>query len=132
MPLRRLIDRYTGELCVAACAGQAPPDWVLDALHCLPCDMARGKGKVADRRAVDLVEAAVLKNRVGEVFGGLVINTDAEDNRPKEGTVHLADPALMGRITSGAELDLGASVQAKLTRADPLFTGKNKILFNTV
>ncbi|WP_405851881.1 RNB domain-containing ribonuclease [Streptomyces sp. NBC_00090] len=131
-PLRRLIDRYTGELCVAACAGQAPPSWVLDALYCLPCDMARGKGKVADRRAVDLAEAAVLKNRVGEVFGGTVINTDAEDEKPKEGMVHLAEPAVMGRITSGAKLDLGASVQAKLTRADPLFSGKNKILFNTV
>ncbi|MFJ5136137.1 RNB domain-containing ribonuclease [Streptomyces sp. NPDC088707] len=131
-PLRRLIDRYTGELCVAACAGQAPPNWVLDALNCLPCDMARGKGKVADRRAVDLVEAAVLKNRVGEVFGGVVINTDAEDGRPKEGTVHLAEPAVMGRITSGAELDLGASVQAELTRADPLFAGRNKLLFRSV
>ncbi|MFE2559974.1 RNB domain-containing ribonuclease [Streptomyces sp. NPDC059352] len=131
-PLRRLIDRYTGELCVAACAGQAPPNWVLDALNCLPCDMARGKGKVADRRAVDLVEAAVLKNRVGEVFGGMVINTDAEDEKPKEGMVHLAEPAVMGRITSGAKLDLGASVKAKLTRADPLFSGRHKILFNTV
>ncbi|MFF8381782.1 RNB domain-containing ribonuclease [Streptomyces sp. NPDC015661] len=131
-PLRRLIDRYTGELCVAACADQAPPSWVLDALNCLPCDMARGKGRVADRRAVDLVEAAVLKNRVDEVFGGTVINTDAEDGKPKEGTVHLAEPAVMGRITSGAKLDLGASVQAKLIRADPLFSGKHKILFNKV
>ncbi|MFD2011512.1 RNB domain-containing ribonuclease [Streptomyces narbonensis] len=130
-PLRRLIDRYTGELCVAACAGQAPPEWVLDAMYCLPCDMARGKGKVADRRAVDLVEAAVLKHRVNEVFGGTVINTDAEDGRPKEGTVHLAEPAVMGKITSGAPLDLSASVQAKLTRADPLFPSKNKILFRT-
>ncbi|MFI8915732.1 RNB domain-containing ribonuclease [Streptomyces sp. NPDC053513] len=131
-PLRRLIDRYAGELCVAACAGQAPPNWVLDALHCLPCDMARGKGKAADRRAVDLVEAAVLKDRLNEVFDGTVINTDAEDGKPKEGTVHLADPAVMGRITSGTDLVLGASVHAKLTRADPLFSGKHKILFNTV
>ncbi|WP_318212211.1 RNB domain-containing ribonuclease [Streptomyces sp. SJL17-1] len=131
-PLRRLIDRYTGELCVAACAGRVPPSWVVEALDCLPCDMARGKGKVADRRAVDLAEAAVLKNRVGEVFAGLVINTDAEDDNPKEGMVHLTEPAVMGRITSGARLHLGESIQAKLTRADPLFSGKNKILFNTV
>ncbi|MFB7355331.1 RNB domain-containing ribonuclease [Streptomyces gardneri] len=130
-PLRRLIDRYTGELCVTACAGQAPPDWVLDALQCLPCDMARGKGKLADRRAVDLAEAALLKDREGEIFVGTVINTDAEDGRPKEGTVHLAEPAVMGRITSDAELDLGTGVQARLMRADPLFPGKHKILFRT-
>ncbi|SEE22302.1 RNB domain-containing protein [Streptomyces sp. TLI_105] len=131
-PLRRLIDRYAGELCVAACADQAPPTWVLDALYCLPCDMARGKGKVADRRVVDLAEAALLKDRVGEVFSGTVINTDAEDGNPKVGTVHLAEPAVMGKITSGAKLGLGTSVQAKLTRADPLFSGNHKILFNTV
>ncbi|MFG2331067.1 RNB domain-containing ribonuclease [Streptomyces sp. NPDC048604] len=131
-PLRRLIDRYTGELCVAACADQPPPNWVLDALTCLPCDMARGKGKQADRRAVDLVEAAVLKDRLGQTFGGTVIDTEAEDGEPKKGTVHLTEPAVMGRITSGTELDLGASVQAKLTRADPLFSGRHKILFNTV
>ncbi|MFF0428583.1 RNB domain-containing ribonuclease [Streptomyces sp. NPDC004520] len=131
-PLRRLVDRYTGELCVAACAGQAPPAWVLDALSCLPCDMARGKGRVADRRAVDLAEAAVLKNRVNEIFNGVIINTDAEDDKPKEGTVHLAEPAVRGRIASGSELVLGANVQAELTRADPLFSGKNKILFKAV
>ncbi|MFF8837452.1 RNB domain-containing ribonuclease [Streptomyces sp. NPDC015130] len=130
-PLRRLLDRYTGELCVAACAGEDPPGWVLDALPCLPCDMARGKGKLADRRAVDLAEAALLKDREGEIFVGTVINTDAEDDKPKEGTVHLAEPAVMGKITSGVELELGASVQARLTRADPLFSGRHKVLFRT-
>ncbi|MEU3692895.1 RNB domain-containing ribonuclease [Streptomyces narbonensis] len=131
-PLRRLIDRYTGELCVAACAGEAPPPWVLDALYCLPCDMARGKGKLADRGAVDVAEAAVLKNRVGEIFEGTIINTEVENNRPKEGIVHLAEPAVMGKITSGAELVLGASVQAKLTLADPLSSGRQKIAFRKV
>ncbi|MEU4066368.1 RNB domain-containing ribonuclease [Streptomyces wedmorensis] len=61
-----------------------------------------------------------------------VINTDAEDNDPKEGTVHLADPAVMGKITSGSKLDLGANVQAKLIRADPLFSGREKVLFDVV
>ncbi|MGW8355422.1 RNB domain-containing ribonuclease [Streptomyces wedmorensis] len=131
-PLRRLVDRYTGELCVAACADKPPPKWVLDALYCMPCDMARGKSKVADRRVVDIAEAAVLEHREGEIFSGLVINTDAEDNDPKEGTVHLADPAVMGKITSGSKLDLGANVQAKLIRADPLFSGREKVLFNVV
>ncbi|MGW8760959.1 RNB domain-containing ribonuclease [Streptomyces sp. NPDC055815] len=131
-PLRRLIDRYVGALCVTACADKPPPKWVLDALYCLPCDMARGKGRVAERRAVDLVEAAVLKNRVDEIFGGLIINTDKEDGRPKEGTVHLAEPAVRGKITSAGDLTLGASVQAKLTLADPLGLDKEKILFEAL
>lgn len=131
-PLRRLIDRYTGALCVAACADKPPPNWVLDALYCLPCDMARGKGKLADRGAVDLAEAAVLKNREGQIFGGTIINTDAEFNKPKEGTVHLAEPAVMGKITSGEKLKLGASVQAELTLADPLSSDRHKVVFKKV
>ncbi|NXY98438.1 RNB domain-containing ribonuclease [Streptomyces sp. BR123] len=128
-PLRRLIDRYTGELCVAACAGQAPPDWVLTALYGLPCDMLRGKGAKADRRSVDLAEAAVLMNRVGQVFEAAVINTDEEANRPREGLLHLADPAVLGRVKAEAALKLGETVRATLRRANPGHPGENKVLF---
>ncbi|MEU4727286.1 RNB domain-containing ribonuclease [Streptomyces sp. NPDC023588] len=131
-PLRRLVDRYTGELCVAACAGKAPPDWVLEALPCLPCAMERGKGKVADRDSVDLAEAAVLKNRVGEVFDVTVINTDREFDHLKEGTAHLAEPAVMGKVTSATDLVLGAGIRAELKRADPFFVGRHKVLFRKV
>ncbi|MER5933245.1 RNB domain-containing ribonuclease [Streptomyces sp. NPDC002054] len=128
-PLRRLIDRYTGELCVASCADQAPPDWVLTALYGLPCDMTRGKGSRADRRSVDLAEAAMLKNRVGEVFGATVINTDKEFNKPHEGQVHLADPAVIGKVTSDRDLVLGESVRVTLERADPAHSEEDKVLF---
>lgn len=129
-PLRRLVDRYTGELCVAACADKPPPKWVLDALHCLPCDMARGKAGVADRQTVDLAEAAVLMHRVGEVFDAAVIDTDAERDDPHKGKVYLADPAVMAKVTStnGQSLLLGASVRAKLKRADPS-SDDDKVLF---
>ncbi|MFC9814951.1 ribonuclease catalytic domain-containing protein [Streptomyces virginiae] len=129
-PLRRLVDRYTGELCVAACADKPPPKWVLDALHCLPCDLARGKGGLADRQTVDLAEAVVLMNREGEVFDAAVIDTDAERNDPLTGRVYLADPAVLAKITStdGQKLRLGASVRARLERAD-LSSDDDKVLF---
>ncbi|MEU6804754.1 RNB domain-containing ribonuclease [Streptomyces neyagawaensis] len=129
-PLRRLVDRYTGELCVAACADKVPPTWVLDALSCLPCDMARGKGVQADRQTVDLAEAAVLKDRVGEVFDATVIDTDAEWGRPREGRVFLADPAVLAKVESnnGLELQLGSSVRARLKRAAPA-ADEDKVLF---
>ncbi|WP_180304042.1 RNB domain-containing ribonuclease [Streptomyces sp. JV178] len=129
-PLRRLVDRYTGELCVAACADKAPPNWVLDALHCIPCDMARGKSGLADRQTVDLAEAAVLMHRVGEVFDAAVIDTDAEWGRPREGKVFLADPAVLARVesTNGLDLQLGSSVRATLKRANPSADG-DKVLF---
>lgn len=129
-PLRRLVDRYAGELCVAACADEPPPKWVLDALHCLPCDMARGKGGAADRQTVDLAEAAVLMHRVGEVFDAAVIDTDAERDDPFKGKVYLADPAVLAKVasTNGRKLLLGASVRARLKRADPS-SDDDKVLF---
>ncbi|MFB7462779.1 RNB domain-containing ribonuclease [Streptomyces sp. NPDC056224] len=135
-PLRRLVDRYTGELCVAACAGQAPPDWVLAALDDLPGRMAKAKGSTADRQSVDLVEAALLMDRVGGVFDATVIDTDEEEARsnPRAGLVQLADPAVLGKVTSAdADLKLGASVRVRLERADPAFPDKDKkILFSLV
>ncbi|KOU33808.1 ribonuclease II [Streptomyces sp. WM6373] len=130
-PLRRLVDRYTGELCVAACADKPPPKWVLDALHCLPCDMARAKGGVADRQTVDLAEAMALRHREGEVFDAAVIDTDAERNDPLSGKVYLAEPAVLAKITStnGEKLRLGARVRARLKRADPS-SDDDKVLFN--
>ncbi|MFJ5552287.1 RNB domain-containing ribonuclease [Streptomyces sp. NPDC093225] len=129
-PLRRLVDRYTGELCVAACADKPPPNWVLDALACIPCDMARGKSSQADRQTVDLAEAAVLKDRVGQVFDAAVIDTDAERGKPREGKVFLADPAVLAKVesTNGLELQLGSSVRATLKKADP-FASDDKVLF---
>ncbi|MEV7526470.1 RNB domain-containing ribonuclease [Streptomyces sp. NPDC091371] len=129
-PLRRLVDRYTGELCVAACADKAPPNWVLDALYCIPCDMARGKSGLADRQTVDLAEAAVLKDREGEEFEVAVIDTDAERGKPREGKVFLADPAVLAKVesTNGLDLQLGSSIRATLKRANPSADG-DKVLF---
>ena len=35
-PLRRLVDRYAGEVCLALCAGVPVPGWALRALDALP------------------------------------------------------------------------------------------------
>lgn len=132
-PMRRLVDRYAGELCVAACAGQAPPAWVLAALDGLPARMAGGKGGKADRESVDIVEAALLMKREGEVFDAAVIDTDVDAPAPAfGGLAYLADPPVMGRISSPTgSLELGASVRAKLDRADPKAgLDVDKILFS--
>nr|WSX52120.1 RNB domain-containing ribonuclease [Streptomyces sp. NBC_00974] len=126
-PLRRLVDRYAGELCVAAVAGDGPPQWVLSALADLPEEMADGTrlANTAERESVDLVEAALLKDHVGETFEAMVI--DVREREPLVGTVHLEDPAVVGRIeaTSG-KLPLGDWIRVRLTEADP---GTSKVLF---
>ncbi|MFB7510578.1 RNB domain-containing ribonuclease, partial [Streptomyces broussonetiae] len=124
-PLRRLADRYAAEICLAAVAGQAPPDWVLGALAALPRQMADGAriAGTVERECIDLVEAALLKDRIGDVFEACVV--DVEERQPTVGTVQLIAPAVIGRI-EGDDLPLGERLRVRLVRAEP---GASKILF---
>jgi exoribonuclease R len=126
-PLRRLVDRYAGELCLAAVAGQDPPEWVTAALPELPDRMAEGARRAnrVERESVDVVEAALLMDRVGEVFTGTVV--DVRDGDPRTGTVHLRSPAVVARLESAdTALPLGERIAVRLTRAYP---GREKALF---
>ena len=118
-PLRRLADRYASELCLAAVAEQPPPDWVLAALDALPKEMAEGgrRAGAVERGCVDIVEAALLRDRVGEVFEGCVV--DVREHEPTVGTVQLESPAVVARIDGdGAPLPLGERLRVRLTRAE--------------
>lgn len=128
-PLRRLVDRYASELCLAAAAGEEPPEWVLAALDDLPKRMAEGtrRAGTAERECVDIVEAALLKDRVGELFDGTVV--DVQEREPTVGTVQLESPAVVARIKSeegAGSLPLGERLRVRLTQADP---GSAKVLF---
>ncbi|WP_248870024.1 RNB domain-containing ribonuclease [Streptomyces sp. HNA39] len=119
-PLRRLVDRYAAELCLAATAGKEPPEWVREALPALPKEMAEGtrRANTVERACVDLVEAALLEGRVGELFDAYVV--DVGERNPATGTVHLRDPAVVGRIEGGtAPLPLGERLRVRLTQAGP-------------
>ncbi|MEV8586489.1 RNB domain-containing ribonuclease [Streptomyces sp. NPDC051180] len=126
-PLRRLVDRYAGELCVSAVAGNEPPEWVRAALPALPDEMAAGsrRANTVERESVDIVEAALLSGRVGEIFDAYVI--DVKEREPAVGTVHLDDPAVVARIQGGtSRLPLGEWLRVRLAEADP---GSSKVLF---
>src|SRR3954447_23200863 len=117
-PLRRLGDRYAGEICVALCAGTEVPDWVLSRLHDLP-DLMRDGGRRASQyesAVLNLVEAGVLQHRVGETFAGVV--TDVEEKDPTRGTVIVQEPAVEARVTSTGPVPLGTDVDVRLTQAD--------------
>ncbi|MEU9730158.1 RNB domain-containing ribonuclease [Streptomyces sp. NPDC048002] len=117
-PLRRLADRFATELCLAAVADGPVSDWVLAALESLPKEMAEGSRRAGavERACVDLVEAALLKDRLGEVFDGCVV--DVDDHEPGIGTVQLETPAVIGRIESPGPLPLGERIRARLTQVD--------------
>ena len=117
-PLRRLGDRYAGEVCLAICAGTPVPDWVAAALPGLPKtlqDSARRAGSY-ERAVLDLVEAAVLADRVGEQFAGVV--TSVRDDEATSGVVVLAEVGVEAPVTSTAPLPLGEDVTVTLATAD--------------
>jgi exoribonuclease R len=120
-PLRRLVDRYVGETCVALCAGEEVPGWVREALPRLPETMRESarRANTYEREVLDLVEAVVLRPRVGQSFDGMVVATSGKD--PAQGEVMVADPAVEARLDSGdgSPLPLGQDVRVRLTEADP-------------
>jgi exoribonuclease R len=118
-PLRRLVDRYGGEVCVALCADTPVPSWVRDRLRELPKEMqsSDAAAKRFERAVLDAVEASVLQARVGEKFAGAVVDLDDKD--PHKGTVMLRDPAVEARVSSnGGRLPLGHDVEVTLVEAD--------------
>jgi exoribonuclease R len=120
-PLRRLVDRYAGEVCVALCAGHEVPDWARQALPGLPDTMRESARRAStyEREVVDLVEAVVLRPRVGETFPGMVVSVSADE--PTKGEVMVSDPAVEARLQSGTDkpLPLGQEADVRLTEADP-------------
>lgn len=118
-PLRRLVDRYTGEVCVALCAQQPIPVWALAALPGLPATMqASGhRARQYEKAVLDLAEAAVLAPRVGETFAGAIVEVAAGD--PRKGVVMVRDPAIEAGLSGSVALPLGKDVEVKLVEADP-------------
>ena len=120
-PLRRLVDRYGEEVCIAACAQAPVPEWVLQALPDLPGVMEQtGKrARAIGRGTLTALEALVLRGHEGEVFDGVI--TSERDGR---GELVLAEPAVVTEIRAGKKasdggLPVGERVQVRLLSADP-------------
>ena len=120
-PLRRLVDRYGEEVCIAACAQGPVPEWVLQALPDLPGVMEQtGKrARAIGRGALTALEALVLRGHEGEVFDGVI--TSERDGR---GELVLAEPAVVTEIRAGKKasdggLPVGERVRVRLLSADP-------------
>jgi exoribonuclease R len=113
-PLRRLVDRYGTEVCLATCAGGAVPEWVSGMLAGLP-EIMRSADRLAheiDRAVVDATEAWLLRDRVGQLFDALVIDANAHS-----ATITLDVPAVRARCT-GTDLPIGERVTVRLLEAD--------------
>lgn len=120
-PLRRLVDRYGEEVCIAACAQAPVPEWALQALPDLPgvMEQAGKRARAIGRGALTALEALVLRGHEGEVFDGVI--TSEHDGR---GELVLAEPAVVTEIRAGKKpsdggLPVGERVRVRLLSADP-------------
>jgi exoribonuclease R len=122
-PLRRLADRYATEVCLAVNEGREVPGWVREALPRLPAVMEQSghRASAAGRGAVDLAEAVLLADRVGEEFDAVVIDVNGArhpgHNEAPSGTIAIDAPPVRARC-QGA-LPLGERIRVKLVTADP-------------
>jgi len=125
-PLRRLGDRYAGEICLALCAGTEVPSWVLARLSEIP-DLMKDAGRRSSQyeaMVLDLVEAGILHRHVGETFEGVVTEVDEQDET--HGRVTIQEPAVEARVTARERLPLGTEAEVRLTQAD---VGSRSVLF---
>ena len=114
-PLRRLVDRYVSEVCLAVHAGGEVPGWAREALPALPETMKRSGQRASQYEAgvVSAVEAALLERSVGRVFDAVVVEVDRDG---EGGTIQLTEPAVTAHARG--ELPLGERIRVRLTLAD--------------
>jgi exoribonuclease R len=113
-PIRRLVDRFGSEVCVALAAGADLPDWARSALPELPALMTGG-GRLAgalERAVVDATESWLLAGQEGRDFPAVVLDAGKD-----KGTVVLAEPAVRATC-AGADLPVGERITARLEVAD--------------
>jgi exoribonuclease R len=118
-PIRRLVDRYAAEICVALCSEEEVPGWVLERLDDLPRTMQTSGQRASqyENAIVNLVEAEILRDRAGETFDGVVVAVDQDD--PRRGDVVIQQPAIEAPVVGAGELPLGTDVTVRLVEADP-------------
>ncbi len=112
-PLRRLVDRFGLLVCHGLAGDGEVPQWLREALPVLPEIMSSSDSQAGqlDRRSTDLVEAAVLAERVGQSFPAVAID------RSKSGVkVQLTDPAILAQAKGDAEP--GTEVVVRLVGVD--------------
>ncbi|MCC2593483.1 RNB domain-containing ribonuclease [Tessaracoccus sp. OS52] len=115
-PLRRLVDRFVLEICHSISNGLAVPEWATAALANLPQQMADSgrKANSYERGVVDLAEALVLSDRVGEIFDAVLIDVYPKNSM---GTVQIKEPAIEAQLKAD-QRDVGQELRVRLDKVD--------------
>lgn len=113
-PLRRLADRYVVRAALAVANGQPVPETVTNAFEKLPEVMRRTDaiaGRI-ERAAIDLAEAVMLADRVGDAFDAVV--TDADERGVR---LQLCEVPVVARLATNG-FEPGDAVRVRLAEVD--------------
>ncbi|MEU3275334.1 RNB domain-containing ribonuclease [Saccharomonospora sp. NPDC006951] len=113
-PIRRLVDRFATEVCLAVTSGKPVPRWVRASLAELP-ELMQGSDTFAarvERAYLDQVEAWMLAEHIGRVFDAVVLR--AEENKAE---IFVENPPVLGKC-SGSGFPEGGRISVRLTAVD--------------
>ncbi|WP_293951416.1 RNB domain-containing ribonuclease [uncultured Corynebacterium sp.] len=116
-PLRRLVDRFATEYCLAIAGGYEVPDWVKTVQDEVLESMKRTSalaGQV-DNACLDLTEATVLRPWVGQNFNGVALSSDEEKATAR---LFIMDPPVFARGLGAPKA--GTRQEFTLITADPV------------
>ena len=114
-PLRRLVDRWTLAICLAASNGEPVPDWVRGSVDELPALMQESGQRASRLNAatINTVEAALLTPLVGTTIDATVIEL-----RGERATIQIAAPAVTATSPVPSDAKPGDVVRLRVVRAD--------------
>ena len=101
-PLRRLVDRYATEVCLALSAGTEVPQWVSEDAPTVLKTMMRTNqlANTVDRACLNLTEATVLQPWVGHNFQAVIMQTNEEAGTAR---VFILDPPVLAECAGQPE-----------------------------
>lgn len=115
-PLRRLVDRYVLEICLAHSNGDEVPGWVLDRMDDLPEEMQESgrRANAYENAVLDIAEAMVLQGRVGDLMEGVLVDVNPKTRR---GTVQIPESALELHVNANPD-DVGELIRVRIDKVD--------------
>lgn len=114
-PLRRLVDRFATEICLAIASSQPIPEWVTANVDQVLGTM-KSSGQTAsavDRACLKLTEAVVLQPWVGQNFNATVLNSDGGD----KAKILVEEPPILTTCVGGP--DEASTIKVTLIEAEP-------------
>lgn len=113
-PLRRLIDRFATEHCLAISSDRKVASWVSEKEEAVQesMDNAQKLAATVERAVLDLTEATVLEPWVGHNFHATVLSTSSESAR-----IFIAEPPVISRCIGTPEQ--GTNTLVSLIAAEP-------------